>query len=320
MLQIVLATYNGAAFLEPQLVSLISQSYRDFEILVCDDGSTDGTLEIVERYCRFDARIRIVDTHRKHKGAAINFLDGIAATSAPYVMLCDQDDIWFDKKVERMLKAIRNFEANEGKNSACLLYSNAYFFDDDSFKVGNLATRVYPVDLKSLLFLNAGVQGSSMIFNRALVDLLVAHSCDVCMHDHYITLVAAVFGKICLLNIPTMLYRQHSNNVTGNNNIGLVLKAIRQLSTRRFTLDNAHYEAVKSYYSAAVASMSGINKNLILAYLEFPYKSRLGRLVNVLRNGFNANGSVAVVALKALIKKPIGANGRLKVCHWDPFN
>ena len=94
-----MATYNGERFIAEQIESIQRQSYKNWRLLVSDDCSTDGTLDVVRRYAAEDGRIRIVSEGVKHGGAKENFFSLMTCSDAPYCMFCDQDDVWLPDKI-----------------------------------------------------------------------------------------------------------------------------------------------------------------------------------------------------------------------------
>src|SRR5689334_15779080 len=108
---ILLATCNGASFVREQIESIRSQSVKDWTLLIRDDGSTDGTQDMLRDLAASDARIEIVSDSHGQLGAAGNF--SMLATRAlgfppGPVMFADQDDVWFPAKIERTLAVLRN--------------------------------------------------------------------------------------------------------------------------------------------------------------------------------------------------------------------
>jgi glycosyltransferase involved in cell wall biosynthesis len=102
-ISIAMATYNGERFLREQLDSLAAQSRLPDELVICDDGSSDGTVEIAKRFARsspFEVRV-----HRNNEnlGYARNFERAIGLCSGEIIFLSDQDDVWFPSKVERVM-------------------------------------------------------------------------------------------------------------------------------------------------------------------------------------------------------------------------
>lgn len=105
-ISIAMATYNGAAFLEEQLRSLSSQKILPQELWVSDDGSTDATLAILEKYSTtapFPVRI---EGNSKRLGYGRNFLKAALRCEAGYIAFCDQDDVWRNDKLQLVTDAI----------------------------------------------------------------------------------------------------------------------------------------------------------------------------------------------------------------------
>ena len=99
LVSVALATYNGERFLREQLDSLLFQTYPHFEIVATDDGSTDGTLAILEEYSKKDARLRYTAS-KLPRGFINNFTGAIMECRGEIIFLCDQDDIWYENKLE----------------------------------------------------------------------------------------------------------------------------------------------------------------------------------------------------------------------------
>lgn len=100
---IVVPAYNAAATIAETLRSLLAQTFGDFELIVVDDGSTDRTAEIVERF--EDPRIRLV--RQANRGLAGAHNTGIAASRGEFVGFCDADDLWMPEKLERHVDHLR---------------------------------------------------------------------------------------------------------------------------------------------------------------------------------------------------------------------
>ena len=102
---ILLATYNGERFLDEQMHSLLSQSYTEWHLIIRDDGSTDNTLAIIQRYKKqYPNKITILEDNLANLGACRNFGRILEQSDADYAMFCDQDDVWLPKKIPRPAK------------------------------------------------------------------------------------------------------------------------------------------------------------------------------------------------------------------------
>lgn len=224
--QILLATRNGAAYLGQQLDSLFAQTTQDFEVLVADDGSTDGTLALLDAAAAQHAgRIRIL--FRDRVGSAPrNFMRLLGAAEASFLMFCDQDDVWLPEKTELLLTRCRALQSlHPGKPvlvhsdlivaDAALRVVHPSFFEYQRMN-GDAST------FRALL-LQGCVTGCAMTINRPLADLVKRSAPDdMVMHDWWTSLVAAAFGLIDVIRTPTVLYRQHGSNTLGAKRGGIM--------------------------------------------------------------------------------------------------
>ena len=224
MVTVLLATFNGEKFLEEQLNSLLNQSFSDFRIVIRDDGSTDNTLEIIERYKGISPeKIEICPSGEPTHSAAGNFFKLIELYNDDYIMLCDQDDCWLPDKIEKTLAAMKKTEENFGNDTPILVHTDLKVVDEKLKIINNSFIKLQGLspnfcELNNLLMQNC-VTGCTSMFNKALLEKLFILPSTVAMHDWWIALIAAAFGKIVFLNESTILYRQHSNNEVGAKNV-----------------------------------------------------------------------------------------------------
>ena len=104
MISVCIATYNGARYIAEQLASILKQLSAEDEVVVSDDGSTDGTIDIVRSLN--DRRIRIVDGPRRHS-PTLNFEWALRNAKGEYIFLADQDDVWLEGKVTRCVEELQ---------------------------------------------------------------------------------------------------------------------------------------------------------------------------------------------------------------------
>jgi len=126
LVSIVMATYNGQDFLCQQIDSIIGQSYSNLEIIIQDDGSSDGTCNIVRRYALKDSRIQFFK-NKENLGIVQNFYDLIDKATGEYIAISDQDDIWKPNKIEFLINHI-------GIHS--LIYSDSQLIDQSGDQTG----------------------------------------------------------------------------------------------------------------------------------------------------------------------------------------
>ncbi|WP_051143799.1 glycosyltransferase family 2 protein [Psychromonas hadalis] len=224
MIDIVLATYNGEAFLAEQIESLQhSNGYDEWvnRIIVVDDGSTDATESIVKRFSLADKKISWVINDSGLHGASNNFTFGLSLTTAPYIMLCDQDDLWLPEKIQQSLDKIQTLEKQNG-SMPLLVFTDKQIVDEklqticpSYFKLKNIPKN-WHVKFANLCQQNVA-SGCTMLCNRALVDKAMPIPQQAYMHDWWLALVAHRCGKLELIDKPLIKYRQHNNNSIGAN-------------------------------------------------------------------------------------------------------
>ena len=187
-IDILLATYNGAEYIATQVRSLQSQTFADWCLLVHDDGSTDNTLEILEQFAKNDNRIRIVNDGKRFHNCALNFMHLLGVSDAPFCIFCDQDDVWLENKLQVMYDAILSKDNTQPQ----AVYSNSFVYNPDVPTIGGSASLCLPTCVKDVLFMNAGIQGCALMFNAALRSICRNVPKVVAMHDHVVTLAAAM--------------------------------------------------------------------------------------------------------------------------------
>ena len=104
-ISVAMATYNGAQYIEEQLESIRIQTMPVDEVRICDDGSSDDTVEVICHYIREHGLESSwsVEVNRENLGYASNFMKAVGLTNGDYVFFCDQDDIWIADRAERMI-------------------------------------------------------------------------------------------------------------------------------------------------------------------------------------------------------------------------
>jgi len=299
---ILLATYNGEAFLAEQIESVLAQGFADWRLLVRDDGSTDESTTIVRRYVsRYPNRILLIEDQDTGLGAAGNFARLMENSRAPYAMLCDQDDVWLPHKIERMLSAIRELEAESTAELPLLVYSDLTVVDQNleviqpSFWRYMLIDPVSGSSVNRLLGQNI-VTGCASICNRRLVELTLPIPAEALMHDWWMALVAATMGRLQCLPEATVLYRQHGKNTLGAKDFGVV-STLRRAVAAPVQAEANNREALRSMHSQAAALLARLGNNmesrtrsLVETYQGLSGTGFLARRLTALKFGFLPTG------------------------------
>ena len=218
-LEIALATHNSARFLPELLQSLFHQTYQQFTILVADDNSTDDSLSILSSFQqRYPTRLRILEFPSKVGGPRQNFARLVEQLTADYAMFCDHDDVWLPNKIDVSIGQIRSLEATHGPETPLLFHTDLVVTGPNLEVIAPSYWSYTNVNPRRNSLRNLLVQGTTMgcalIMNRALYQRAGTIPPDAIMHDCWMTLVAAAFGKIEFSSLGTILYRQHGSNYT----------------------------------------------------------------------------------------------------------
>lgn len=219
---IVLATFNGGVFLKEQIDSLIAQSETSWTLLIRDDGSVDGTVNVIEEYVQKDERIQMVGNGENSRCSALGNFSSLLASAheagAEYVFCCDQDDVWEPQKLARMLDRLTQLE---GRGRAPVLLHHDLIVVDESLElladsfIGLM--RLNPADQNNpqrLLSRNE-VTGCAMACNRSLLEIALPVSDRAVMHDWWLALCAGYFGRLAFVPDKLVKYRQHGENAIG---------------------------------------------------------------------------------------------------------
>lgn len=219
-IDVLLATYNGELYIDEQLKSLFEQSYQNFNVLIRDDGSIDKTLEIIGKYQEiYPERIKLIVDEDKGLGPSANFGRLMQYATAPYIMFCDQDDVWLKNKIEKTLTEMKKIEENIGINFPILVHSDLIVVNQDlellqeSMSKGQ-KLQSHQNEFHQLLIQN-NITGCTMMINKALLEIGLPVPQEAIMHDWWLGILAAAFGKVHYIDEGLILYRQHGRNDVG---------------------------------------------------------------------------------------------------------
>jgi len=210
-----MTTYNGGRFLREQLDSIYGQTRVPDEVIVCDDGSTDNTLSILEEYKATKGLKYFVNNPKL--GVNNNFYKAISLCSGDYIALCDQDDFWLPHKVKVTFDKICEIDGDYP-----VLVSSRCIDVDENLNNTKKITKIKDSEHYVETYINNRTsQGCSFMFNTILKDIILnTHNKvgDSVMFDAYIARVAAMRGIKYNLGERLMLYRHHQNNVVARIN------------------------------------------------------------------------------------------------------
>lgn len=298
VIDILLATYEGEAFLEEQLLSIMAQTVSDWNLYISDDGSTDATPHIARRFARRDERIHVLPHHEPFGGARKNFMHLLRHSTAPYCMFCDQDDVWLPNKIELTLQRMHELEERYATDVPLMVFTDMIVVDAELNVLRDSFERQIYVDpnrtgLMQLISVPVAA-GCTMMLNEALRNKTLETPRDqpMDMHDWWISLVAAAFGHIGHVDEPTSLYRQHASNTIGAND----KTTIRTFGT--FSMDaasadiNRAFALAKSFCDVYYDQLSPRDQRRISSFTSVSTAPRLLRIPRMIRGRSWKRGAV----------------------------
>lgn len=302
-IEVLLASYNGENYIEAQIDSILNQSYTNFHLIIRDDGSTDKTREIISKKMAETDKITLLPPSG-NKGVIQNFAELMEYSTAPYIMLSDQDDIWFVDKIEKTLLKMHELEQSLKNNTdPILIHTDLHVVDQDLKSIAPSFSKFVKItpektpSLYNLLGQNV-VTGCTSMMNRALLQSALPIPQDVIMHDWWLALTAAAFGHIGYLNEATMFYRQHSNNQIGAKNGNLIKMIMMFLKDRKKYVDNATKMLNKQQIQASALitkyglALSKSKIQQIEAFIEWTKGSFTKKIIITSKHGFVKKGVI----------------------------
>ncbi len=227
MVEILLPVYNGVKYLAEQIDSILNQSYKDWILKIRNDGSNDKSKDIINAYCeRYPDKIIQIQSPEHNIGLvkSLNILLS-AYPHCEYIMFSDQDDVWFENKIGESLKRIKELE-QEHPNIPVGVCSDVQCVDSNlkiispSFFLSQKFSLDVLGNINKMIALNI-VQGSTVMTNRIAKEKYYPFPDFLNVHDMWLAVIIAHYGKMLYLTQPLMSYRQHDKNVLGEVNIGL---------------------------------------------------------------------------------------------------
>ncbi len=232
-ISVIMASYNGARYINEQLNSIDNQSVNPDEIIIVDDKSDDNTKELIKAFFEStDISGRLIE-HEENMGYRNTFFDALSYASGDVIFFCDQDDIWHSDKIEKMVKVITDNEGIRALNTSYKLIDGNG--NEVSEGVRNRRRNkdkrsLYGISLEEVLSYNAAM-GCTMAFTKDIKNMLLEHINEIktynIPHDWIINIAAALSNGLYMLNEELICYRLHGDNTIGLNRAATIEKRIK---------------------------------------------------------------------------------------------
>ena len=205
---VAMATYQGMPYLSKQLASILSQMNAEDEIVISDNGSTDGTYEFLLARAEEDKRICLF-LYTDIRGVQANFQNALSHCSGEIIYLADQDDIWLPNRVQTIHTLFcSDLELLAVQTDASVMDQDGTITEESFFRYRNCGAGVCKNIWKNTW------QGCSMAFRKEILSAALPFPARIPMHDMWIGLLCELAGSVIFYPDILLLYRRHDRNVS----------------------------------------------------------------------------------------------------------
>lgn len=279
-----LSVYNGAKFLEEQLNAILQQTHRNWQLYIRNDGSKDNSLEIIKEYVKKDARIHLLDEHGVNLGYTKSQAFLMSNVTEPYIVFCDQDDVFLPQKTTLSLQKIKEIETNA--KLPALVHTEAIVVDSqlNPIKPTFIGAHGKIKGLNGIIFANC-VSGSSMMINDRLKNIVLdsLSTMQFDLLDYHIAILSELIGVRAFIAEPLLKYRQHENNAVGT--VGTRKNNESTKYTLSLTNGLNQYPLFKHEYTKLNLA-THIKQQLNEYFYLFEGNNRFKKLFIFLKNGY----------------------------------
>ncbi|MEQ9809560.1 glycosyltransferase family 2 protein [Streptococcus jiangjianxini] len=301
---IVMSTYNGEKYLADQIKSIQAQTFKDWNLLIRDDGSKDNTTSIIREIAEEDDRIRFInDGQNENYGVIKSFYHLVKFEKADYYFFSDQDDVWLPEKLEITLQRGQK----ENPDKPLLVYTDLRVVNEnlEILQESMIKAQSHHANTELVQELTENtVTGGTMMINQALADKWQVYE-NLLMHDWYLALLAASLGKLVYIDQPTQLYRQHEANVLGARTEDKKFKLLRlgpkAIFTKYWQIIHDSQKQAMTIVELFGRDLTPRDRLLIEQFYNIDRQSILRRAERLIRYGYSKNQLTHKIVFKILI-------------------
>ena len=286
---VAMCTFNGEKYLKEQLDSILNQTVKVDEILVCDDKSSDTTIEILEEYSRNNPSVFKIFKNEVTLKSVKNFEKAISLSTSDYIFLSDQDDIWMPNKVESTLSF---FDNNPDLDA---VFSNANFIDETSKILAN--------DLWNSIYFNSDSIGFNETYKYIVLKRNIVTGATFCFkkevkeytlpfpelpqfhHDHWMAFLVSQRDKLGFILENLISYRLHDKQQVGSSLKESVIKKYKNKRVDDYIIDNKKSFIFKGKISKTLKNNLEIYK--ALQHVSATNKTEIASAINLLQQKIN---------------------------------
>lgn len=270
-ISIACCTYNGSEYIQEQLESFAKQTRLPDELVICDDNSSDNTLEILEAFAKTAPfQVRIYTNKNRPLGSTKNFEKAIYLCQGEIIALSDQDDVWLATKLEKI--------EQEFQQGTELIFSNGEIVDSQLCSKGYTLfeslditqreiTLIQQEKLREVLLRRNLVTGAACAFKSKHKSLIFPIS-ENWVHDGWIAILIAIIGKSVMINEPLFLYRQHDKNQIGAGKLNICEKFKKARLLGCMYYETQHQAFIDLKVRLKLADLKGRQIEIFLEELE----------------------------------------------------
>lgn len=299
---VLLATYNGKKYINEQLDSILNQTVDCVDIIIRDDGSLDGTVDILRRYEAID-RIVLIKDGNQNKGHLLNFasLFDYAKDKYDYIMFSDQDDIWLRNKIERLMRLLKGYEDVPAFGYSNFEIWNMHTNDRKNFLQNHIIEKFEKILVQNWIY------GCTMILNRKMIDLISNIPSNVDTHDYWISLCAMCNDNVKILydSEITMVHRLHDGNATGKQDSqGIKKRSIYLWHILNGIGAEKRINTMRQCCSE-LEIRYGENNAKVKSLKSILGKNRFKNVINAIKNGYSGMNWHATLAFYLILIKGV---------------
>lgn len=205
-ISVCMATYNGEKYIEKQLDSILKNLTNEDELIISDDGSTDNTIDILNKYAKKYKQIVLLEGPRK--GVIKNFEYALKYAKKDIIFLSDQDDEWEQDKVEKVIREFNKEKTLVVVHDACVIDAEGHKILGSLFEI----RKSQPGLIKNLV--KNSYVGCCMTVRRELLQVALPFPENIEMHDWWLGLISDCKNGTVFINEKLIRYRRHENNVS----------------------------------------------------------------------------------------------------------